>query len=74
MNKLIANIVSLEIGTGVWFATTVAYDHAKNGLMYIWNAKKGDFDDFRPCEIGTAQFCEETAARWNALRNHRTTA
>lgn len=66
-NQLQANIVSLNIGTSVWFANTIAYDGvAHNGCLLIWDAKKRQQVEFRPAEIGTAEFCEETAAKWNA--------
>lgn len=65
-NQLKANIVSLEIGNGVWFANTIAYDGVShNGCLLIWDHKSRQLVEYRPSEIGTAEFCEAIAAQWN---------
>lgn len=69
-NGLQANIVKLDyaVTPWTWYATTIAYDGvAHNGCLLIWDEKRCEQEEYRPCEIGTAAECVEIAARWNDL-------
>ena len=67
-NQKTANIVKLNISTRKWYPTTIAYeDVSHNGCLLLWDEKKREQIEYRPCEIGTAEFCAMTAVLWNGL-------
>jgi hypothetical protein len=68
-NQLTANVVALDIGTGVWYPSTLHHEGvAPNGCFRVWDEKRGEHVEERPAEAGTMEHCTETADRWNSYK------